>query len=111
MTKKTAQKIHGYDVLRTHGGYEVFLNGQHLAGTKTLALAKEWIREQVAKQESATNEHKEAVGLTQDNLKEYLRNNLRMSYEVSGGLYGTHVFKEIKLLLEGEEISSIYIDD
>lgn len=46
-----------------------------------------------------------------EEIKEYLKNHLKLEYETSGGVYGTNVIKEVKLLLEGEEISSIYLDD
>lgn len=46
-----------------------------------------------------------------EELKEYLKNNLKLEYEVTGGSFGSTVIKEVKLVLEGEEISSIYLDD
>jgi hypothetical protein len=44
-------------------------------------------------------------------LIKFLKENLKLDYEKSGGSYGSHEFKEIKLILCGEEVSSIFIED
>lgn len=49
--------------------------------------------------------------MNEQEIQEYLKNKLKLSYEVTGGSYGSNVIKEVKLLLDGEEISSIYIED
>ena len=49
--------------------------------------------------------------MNEDQIKEYLKKNLKLEYEVTGGSYGSAIIKEVKLLLGEEEISSIYIDD
>jgi len=49
--------------------------------------------------------------MEKEDLINFLRDNLRLEYEKSGGAYGSHEFKEMKLMLGEEEISSIWIDD
>lgn len=49
--------------------------------------------------------------MLREELIEFLKNNLRLEYEKSGGAYGSHEFKEVKLILGKEEISSIFIED
>lgn len=44
-------------------------------------------------------------------LIDFLKENLELEYEKSGGSYGSHEFKEVKLILCGKEISSIFLDD
>lgn len=41
----------------------------------------------------------------------FLKENLELEYEITRGSYGSKDFKEIKLILCGSEISSIFIDD
>ena len=49
--------------------------------------------------------------MSKEDLINFLRENLRLEYEKSGGTYGSHEFKEVKLMLGKEEISSIFIED
>lgn len=49
--------------------------------------------------------------MNKEELIEFLKTNLRLEYEKSGGTYGSHEFKEVKLMLGKEEISSIFIED
>ena len=49
--------------------------------------------------------------MSKEELIEFLKNNLRLKYEKSGNAYGSHEFKEVKLMIGEEEISSIWIED
>lgn len=51
------------------------------------------------------------TGITQEELIEFLKDNLKIRYESNSGSYGTGAYKVIKLELCGEEISETYLDD
>jgi hypothetical protein len=49
--------------------------------------------------------------LNEKEIEEYLKENLSINIEKSGGSYGSRITTEIQLKLKEETISTIYIDD
>jgi hypothetical protein len=49
--------------------------------------------------------------MNEKEIEQYLKENLSINIEKSGGSYGSQVITEIQLKLKGETISTIYIDD
>lgn len=49
-------------------------------------------------------------GVSKEELVDFLKNNLRLSYKAPTNNYGHKSSAELTLTLEGEEISTVYID-